>query len=423
MKKVTLPLVLAVLGLTSVNAQEKVTDYNKWSIDVNGGLTKPVQPFTDGYTTSTLESLFHVDLGVRYMVNNKFGLKIDFGYDDIKNANGTKEFNSQYKRVSLQGVANLGRIMNFESWTRVIGLQAHAGAGYSLLSPVKASLGNQSSTDGIFEGEQMVHAIAGLTAQVKLGKRIALNTDFSVIQNLNQNKTFDGAPYTGKAGGTLFNATLGLSFYLGGGSEHADWFSQEADIEKRVVSLEERVTGIETKMLDSDNDGVADYLDQEPNTPAGSIVDVKGRSVDQNQNGIPDSYEAYFAKNYSKGEALTSTDSNTAKSLINDGYVAVYFDFDKSSPKNTEATNFIFTYLKSNPNATIEVLGFADSVGNANYNNRLSQKRAQNVARMLEKAGVSSSRIKVSAQGADSSLNGANKNAAKFARRVTFKVN
>ena len=176
-------------------------------------------------------------------------------------------------------------------------------------------------------------------------------------------------------------------------------------------------------MLDSDNDGVPDYLDLEPNTPAGNMVDVKGRSIDLNKNGIPDSYESYFEENYGKGNnTLTPADSNTAQGLINDGYVAVYFDFDKSQPKNTDAINFILTYLKSNPNATVDVQGYADSVGSASYNQRLSEKRAKNVAKILEQAGISSSRINILGQGEDASLDGTNKVASKFARRVTFKV-
>lgn len=420
MKKITLPLLVALFSLGNVNAQETSNNYNKWSIDVNGGLTKPSSPMTAGYSSDTFFTFVHGDAGIRYMFNNKFGIKADFGYDYMKNGEDSFEFRTKYYRTSLQGVANLGRIMNFEDWTKVFNLQAHLGAGYSWMTPGKDNV----YPDGLYEKDEMSHVIVGLTGQVKLAKRIALNADFSMINNIRQDRTFDGGVATEDRAfnGTLYNATLGLSFYLGGNEEHADWFSQEDMVTNRLESLEGRVTDIENKMLDSDNDGVPDYLDLEPNTPAGNMVDVKGRSIDQNKNGIPDSYEQYFAENYGKGESFSKSDSNTARGLINDGYVAVYFDFDKSAPKNSEATNFILTYLRSNPNATVEVNGFADSVGNANYNNRLSEKRAKNVARLLEQAGVSSSRIKVNGQGEDTSIDGANKNVSKFARRVTFKV-
>jgi len=414
MKKIALPLLVALATIGNVNAQEK--PFNSWSIDLNGGLTKPAKPMTPGYYTETFDSFFHVDGGVRYMFNNKFGLKVDFGYDDMQNGDNSNKFKTKYYRTNIQGVANLGRIMNFEEWTSVLNLQAHAGAGYSWM------------TNDFFKGtDEMANAIAGLTAQVKLGKRVALNADFSMIKNIEQDRTFDGR--TGNVKnlrtfeGTLYNATLGFSFYLGGAKEHADWYVGDKDT-SRLEEIESRVTVIENNMVDSDNDGVPDYLDLEPNTPAGNMVSVKGVSIDLNKNGIPDSYEAYFAEYYGKGETvMTPTDSGTAKNLINDGYVAMYFDFDKSQPKNEDAAHFILTYLKSNPSSTVEINGYADSVGNSDYNKRLSDKRAKSVAKILEASGISSSRIKVSGKGIDSSLNGENKAAASFARRVTFKVN
>lgn len=419
MKKITLPLLVALFSLGSANAQE-TQGYNKWSIDVNGGINKPTRSISSGSYGETFFGFYHVDAGVRYMFNNKFGLKADFGYDYFKNGEDSDYFRSKYYRASLQGVANLGRIMNFEEWTSVLNLQAHAGGGYNWSTPGKDDAGFQ------YDKDEMGHFIAGLTGQLKLGRRVALNADFSVIQNIQQNRNFDGAPSTTPSGfgGRYFNATLGFSFYLGGNQEHADWSSNEDMITNRIESLEGRVSDIENKLVDSDGDGVPDYLDLEPNTPAGMMVDIKGRSIDKNKNGIPDSYEAYFAENYGKGEQVfTQADSNTAKNLINDGYVAVYFDFDKSQPKTSDAINFMVTYLRSNPKATVTVNGFADSVGNVNYNQRLSERRAKNVAKVLEQAGVSSSRIKTSAQGEDTSLDGANKSVSKFARRVTFKVN
>jgi len=39
---------------------------------------------------------------------------------------------------------------------------------------------------------------------------------------------------------------------------------------------------------DADGDGVADSIDQEPNTPLGAIVDAQGRAVDSDSDGVPD---------------------------------------------------------------------------------------------------------------------------------------
>lgn len=418
-------MVVVALGLQNANAQEKST-YNKWSIDLNGGLTKTDLPMTDGYYIDTFGGFYHVDGGIRYMFNNKFGIKADFGFDRMKNGKSSKPFQTNYYRTNLQGVLNLGRVLGFEDWTSVLGLQAHAGLGYSWMTPGKADV----DPAGVYNRDAMMNAITGLTGQIKLGSRVALNADFSVIKNIQQDKSFDGMSDNLSErtfDGLLYNATLGLSFYLGGAKQHADWYSEDKNVSESIASLSNRVANIENNMLDSDNDGVADYLDVEPNTPAGTIVDTKGRSLDKNKNGIPDSYESYFAehfKNNSNTQAptFTKSDSDVAAELINNGYVATYFDFDKSKVKNTEAITFLITYLRSNPSAKVEVNGFADSIGSSNYNNRLSEKRAKSVAKLLEQAGVSSSRIRVNAKGIDNSVDGRNQNVSKFARKVTFKV-
>src|SRR5690606_9527399 len=110
------------------------------------------------------------------------------------------------------------------------------GAGYSWMMLGK---------DGVFahganDSAKLAHDVLGLTGQVKLGRRVALNADFTMVNNVRQDRNFDGSPATSDRGfdGTLYNATLGLSFYLGGHDQHADWFVTEDMIEGRVASLE-----------------------------------------------------------------------------------------------------------------------------------------------------------------------------------------
>uniref|UniRef100_UPI00311A184A hypothetical protein n=1 Tax=Mesomycoplasma ovipneumoniae TaxID=29562 RepID=UPI00311A184A len=56
--------ILATLATVGLQAQSQ--EYNKWSIDVNGGLNKPTIGFTSGYS-SNLVNLWRADAGVRYM--------------------------------------------------------------------------------------------------------------------------------------------------------------------------------------------------------------------------------------------------------------------------------------------------------------------------------------------------------------------
>jgi OOP family OmpA-OmpF porin len=174
-------------------------------------------------------------------------------------------------------------------------------------------------------------------------------------------------------------------------------------------------------MNDTDKDGVPDYLDQENNSVAGVAVDTRGKMVDANRNGVPDELERYLDTNYSTKEV---TDKGMVEKLINDGYVAAYFEFNKSQPTNesTEGIDFILTYLRNNPGSTVDVFGHADTIGKSESNNILSDKRATNVKEILTKAGIDPSRVNVIASGEDSSVDENSEGARRLVRRVTFKV-
>jgi OOP family OmpA-OmpF porin len=91
---------------------------------------------------------------------------------------------------------------------------------------------------------------------------------------------------------STFNGTVGLTVYLGKNEN----MLTVIDNESRFDAINARFMAIENKMLDSDKDGVADYLDEEQNTPAGAMVDTKGRSIDKNNNNVPDETEAFIKK-------------------------------------------------------------------------------------------------------------------------------
>ncbi|WP_413511792.1 OmpA family protein [Myroides odoratus] len=405
MKKITLSLLALTVGFCA-SAQDK--PYNKWSVDLNAGLAKPARTLSSGYSAETFENL-HLDGGVRYSINNKIGVKASFGYDKIDSwTNSNLKAESDYYRTSLEGVINLGRVLSFENWTNTFGLQVHAGGGYSWLNG-----------DNFSGSDKMGHLMAGLTGQVKLHSRVALNADFTVIQNTQQDRTWDGASATNRAvfQGTMFNASMGISIYLGKHGQHADWYSEESQSKNEINALANRLDQIESMLVDSDNDGVADYLDLEPNTPAGALVDSRGRNIDKNNNGIADNIEAYFQEKYGNTEKMTADDAALVKELINKGYVAVNFDFDKAEPTTLEGVNFIVSYMKNFPSASLEVSGYADSTGNKDYNQKLSQKRANAVRDLLIKAGIPAGKITAKGNGIDASQ------AKNVARRAIFKVN
>lgn len=425
MKKIYLAII-CLAGTAYVSAQNNVTErpqleYNKWSLELNGGVNKPQRPFAPGYFTTT-PSAYNFDFGVRYMFNNKFGLKADIGYLNFQGPDQSLAFTTEYYRTSLQGVANLGRIMNFENWTNTLGLLLHAGGGYA-----------QFQSEGQDYTDRMGNFIIGLTTQVKLSNSVALTGDFTSITNGSQNRTFDGTTTVENSAnnvrgfnGGIFTGTLGLTVYLGKNQKHADWYAEASEDKNKIASLEKRVADIETMMTDSDKDGVADYLDLEPNTVNGVTVDTKGRAIDKNRNGVPDELESYLSKTYGDKYFAGNNKSNNEliTTFINEGYVTTYFDYNKSTPTNvsTDGIDFILTYLRNNPSASVDIIGHADELGRTEYNDKLAAARANSVRNTLINANIEASRLNIISAGEDSSVNKDSDLARKLVRRVTFRI-
>ncbi len=112
---------------------------------------------------------------------------------------------------------------------------------------------------------------------------------------------------------------------------------------------------------DSDGDGVIDALDRCPNTPKGAKVNKVGCWI--------------------------------VKGLL--------FDFNKAEikPKYYKNLDEVVKVLKANPDLKVEIQGHTDNIGSAEYNMKLSLRRAQAVADYLIKHGISPSRLRVKGYG------------------------
>jgi OOP family OmpA-OmpF porin len=112
------------------------------------------------------------------------------------------------------------------------------------------------------------------------------------------------------------------------------------------------------KPMDSDGDGVTDDKDQCPNTPKGATVDARGCWT----------YAAVV---------LFGFDSAEIKS--------------EAHPMLDEAS----AILKKNPDINVEVDGHTDNIGPADYNMKLSERRAKAVMEYFVSKGVDAKRLTI----------------------------
>jgi len=422
-------IITAIFVASSVNVfaqEEEVKErdlYNHWSIEANVGQNKAVRPYSAGYFSSDPTNYFnfsdvnHFDLGARYMFSNIFGLKLDFAYDAIadQSGNGSLPFDNKQYRVGIQGVANLARIMKFESFTKRFGLLAHAGIQVAQLTPQMGVNKNVTEDNG--------GIIVGLTPQLRITDKIVVTGDFTAINNVRQHFNWDGtySAQDNNLAGLMYNVSVGLTVYLGKKDKHADWYLPETKEDKidELKETKQKLAEIEYKLNDTDRDGIVDYLDTQNNTPAGVVVDSKGRYIDTNRNGVPDELERK-ANDGKDGENYVDK-SDALKSLIEKGYVNVFFDVNQDNP-NAGSTNNVYhiiNFLRSYPDAKAKLVGYADVRGNESKNKDLSQRRAQRLYAIIIASGINASRVTIEGQGVDASYPADSKIGLDLARRVS----
>ncbi|GGB72515.1 hypothetical protein GCM10007424_10570 [Flavobacterium suaedae] len=195
--------------LIVVNFGYSQSKFDQYSLEAGYGMAASGDPSISGFT--------HFDAGFRYMVDEYWGIKFDFGLDQFRTGSNP-ELGTDYKRFSVQGVYNLGRTLDLPNMTNgYINALAHGGLGYSSLKSI-----NRNGVDNIG------NVIIGITPQVYISDNFAFMMDASFILNFTQHYNFageypDGSPTDNAFTGKMFNLSFGLTYYFGRNSSDVDW--------------------------------------------------------------------------------------------------------------------------------------------------------------------------------------------------------
>jgi len=175
---------------------------------------------------------------------------------------------------------------------------------------------------------------------------------------------------------------------------------------------------------DSDGDGVPDHRDRCPNTPKGCAVDADGCPLDSDGDGVIDCLDKCPG---TPAGAKVDADGCEIMADLTIQTTTDHFDFDSAELKPAmmaELDSAAAQMKASKGNEVLEVVGHTDSTGPADYNQGLSERRAQAAADYLTEQGVDGSRITVKGMGETAPVaDNATRDGRAMNRRVDLRTN
>lgn len=424
-------LIVSVLTITSLSA----ADYTHWSVYIDGGASQLDGDVSQRYNQINPGADIHwtAGLGVEYTFTPFWGLGVEYQYmpysgfhsstsEDPWDNFGSFDFEGGSHQAQLFASINLTNLLNVyrKSWRFNAYGNIGIGASFYNVSQsnivgavIPPSMTYQRTPKAIEDGRSLLIPLT-LNLEYNISKPLAvgLNLHYRVTNKDN----YEGAAYTrGVQNDNFLLGTASLRYKFASGKKDghirnitADKFRQEETKEKEILdkldSLNNKVDALDSVVTndltprmneverllsdkpDADGDGVPDWRDREPNTPAGSFVNYWGESLP---------YEVLKATEFY--EELAKMQEEEV-----DYDMSVYFPFDKKILTKRSIDNIAKAAqkLKSNPLLKVELRGYADYPGSHNYNLRLSTSRGEVVKQeLVNKHGINPSRITLNPQG------------------------
>ena len=402
--------------------------FNDWSVSIGAGVPLVQSADMTSIKNGNGKNLFGYSayLSVDKAITHAFGLNLQYdrgetrqGYANTKDHVALPDRQiagrTQYNAISILGDLNFSNLLRRVDNKSPFRWALHGYAGIGVLS-YKSYRQDPGPYNQTLNFESKPFKLGSICGQAGAGLKFKINNRIDIegrmMYVVTGDDEFDGAG-VGQNGYNLnedqisdnfFNTTLGLTFKLGKHQSHLMWHDPLQEIYYKLDVLNEKTQDLEVcKKGDVDNDGVCDDWDRQLDTPAGARVDGAGVALDVDLDGTIDLYDkCVTVPGPVENQGCPLTMNNSTGVVTDDTALLKGIEFDLNSdrilPSNTPILNNAINYINSS-NSNFRVIGGTDTRSTDAYNQKLSERRANNVKDYLIQNGADKTKIEAIGKG------------------------
>ncbi len=403
--------------------------FNDWSISVGAGVPLVQSADMTSIKNGNGKNLFGYSayISIDKAITHAFGINLQYDRGETRQGQiNTKDHKAlagnypagrtQYDAISILGDVNFSNLLRRVDNKSPFRWALHGYAGIGTLAYRSYRQDPGTEFNQVLNYESKPFKLGSLFGQAGAGLKFKVNNRIDIEGRLMYVVTgddeFDGAG-VGQNGYNLiedqvsdnfFNGTLGLTFKLGKHESHLMWHDPLQEIYYKLDVLNDKTQDIEVcKKGDADNDGVCDDWDRQLDTPAGARVDGAGVALDIDLDGVIDLNDKCVTVPgpvENNGCPYTSTPQTGVVTDSERLLKGIEFDLDSDRilPSNTPILTQAINYINAS-GANFKVIGGTDTRGTDKYNQKLSEKRANNVKNYLIENGADGKKLEAIGKG------------------------